>query len=259
MIRKEDGSAHFLYTEPVRNVKKHPALFYFCNGAVSVAGKLNDRQQLFVDEYMVDRNATQAAIRAGYSEKTARYASEWLNEKNLQKPTSKYNPAIAAAIAARRTAVSEKLEITQEWVLQRLRAIAGADAADYVEVETAPAQKLGIHPITGEVVMLPAGWEQYVKVIDTADLPPEKRAAIAGIKQGRNGIEVKLHDSLRALDMLGKYLGLFDTNAAAPQGQENNLFDAIVGNAEEDLETDEIPELEQEATAGDDVVEPSEV
>ena len=64
-----------------------------------------------------------------------------------------------------------------------------------------------------------------------------------------------MHDSLRALDMLGKYLGLFEGGAGAPV-HENNLFDAIVGSAEEDLEVGEIPELEQTAAAGDDVVEP---
>jgi phage terminase small subunit len=151
--------------------------------------------------------------------------------------------------------MSKKLEITQERVLQELAAIGFAKAPDFVEVGTERAQRLGIHPITGEVVMLPDGWEQYVRVIDTKDLPPEKAAAVASIKQGRNGVEIKLHDKARALEMLGKHLGLFDVGAAAP-AHENNLFDAIVGSAEEDLETDEIPELEQEAVAGDDLVEP---
>jgi hypothetical protein len=53
--------------------------------------------------------------------------------------------------------------------------------------------------------------------------------------------------------MLGKHLGLFDSNMAPPM-QGNNLFDAIVGSAGEDLETDDIPELEQETASGDDVV-----
>jgi phage terminase small subunit len=106
--------------------------------------------------------------------------------------------------------------------------------------------------------MLPAGWFQYAKVIDTADLPDDKQAAVSSIKQGRNGIEVKLHDKPRALEMLGKYLGLFD-NGAAPPAQSNNLFDAIVGGTGEDMETDGISELEQETEAGGDVVEPAEV
>lgn len=54
--------------------------------------KLTEKQKRFCEEYLNDPNAVQAAIRAGYSEKTARFASQWINEKNLQKPTSKYIP-----------------------------------------------------------------------------------------------------------------------------------------------------------------------
>lgn len=53
---------------------------------------MNVKQKRFCDEYLTDCNATQAAIRAGYSEKTAKFASQWINENNLKKPTSKYVP-----------------------------------------------------------------------------------------------------------------------------------------------------------------------
>jgi phage terminase small subunit len=248
MIGKELG-AHSCSLDLLKNravrIVKAPALFlYYDNGVVSVAGKLNDRQQLFVMEYLVDRNAEQAAIRAGYSPRYAR--------GNAHKLVA--NSGIAAEIAARCAVVSEKLEITQERVLQELAAIGFASLPDFVTVSTEREEKLGIHPITGEVVMLPAGWCQYVKVIDTAELPAAKRAALAAIEQGPHGVKVKLHDKVRALEMLSKHLGLFDSNAASPS-HENNLFDAIVGSAEEDIETDEIPELEQASAAGDDVVE----
>ncbi len=213
-----------------------------------MAGVLNDRQRLFVLEYLVDRNATQAAIRAGYSEKTAKQIGSRLLT----------NVDVAAEIQKLGVKKAAKLEITQERVLQELAAIGFARVTDYLAVQTEPEEKLGIHPITGEVTMLPAGWFQYVKIIDTADLPEDKLAAVAGIKQGRNGIELKLHDKPRALEMLGKHLGLFDNGAAAVP-QENNLFNAIVGSAGEDVNTDDIPELEQEATAGDDVVAEAEV
>ncbi len=213
-----------------------------------MAGVLNDRQRLFVLEYLVDRNATQAAIRAGYSEKTAKQIGSRLLT----------NVDVAAEIQKLGAKKAAKLEITQERVLQELAAIGFARVTDYLAVRTEPEEKLGIHPITGEVTMLPAGWFQYVKIIDTADLPEDKLAAVAGIKQGRNGIELKLHDKPRALEMLGKHLGLFDNGAAAVP-QENNLFNAIVGSAGEDVNTDDIPELEQEATAGDDMVAEAEV
>jgi phage terminase small subunit len=59
---------------------------------------MTDKQKRFCDEYMIDSNATQAAIRAGYSENTAEYASQWINEKNLKKPSSKYNAEMRAYI-----------------------------------------------------------------------------------------------------------------------------------------------------------------
>lgn len=62
---------------------------------------MNERQQRFCDEYLIDCNAVQAAIRAGYSPKTARFAAEWINERNPTKPTSKFNAEMKAYIDAK--------------------------------------------------------------------------------------------------------------------------------------------------------------
>lgn len=79
--------------------------------------ELTDKQQRFVEEYLVDLNATQAAIRAGYSAKTA-YA---IGHENLSKPE------IADAIAAAQTTRSERTEITQDMVLRELAKIGFGD------------------------------------------------------------------------------------------------------------------------------------
>ena len=68
---------------------------------------MTPKQQRFVAEYLIDLNATQAAIRAGYSEKTARF----IGAENLTKPN------IAAAVAAAVAKRSERTEITQDYVL----------------------------------------------------------------------------------------------------------------------------------------------
>ena len=68
---------------------------------------LTPKQERFVAEYLVDLNATQAAIRAGYSEKTA----QMIGSENLAKPL------IAAAVAAAVAKRSERTEITQDYVL----------------------------------------------------------------------------------------------------------------------------------------------
>jgi len=209
-----------------------------------VASGLNGRQQMFVLEYLVDRNAEQAAIRAGYSPKYAR--------GNAHKLVA--NSCIAAEIQRLGRQTAQKLEITRERVAQELAEIAFAKATDFVIVETEPAPRLFVHPLTGEPITIPGGYCQTVRITDTAELPEDKKAAIASIKQGANGIEVKTHDKVRALEMLGKMLGMFDSREAQTE-PENNLFNAIVGSAEEVLDTDDLPEVEQAATAGDDLVE----
>jgi len=72
--------------------------------------KLTAKQQCFVDEYLIDRNATQAAIRAGYSEKTAGATGN----ENLKKPE------IQQAINERIKIRSERTEISQDYVIKTI-------------------------------------------------------------------------------------------------------------------------------------------
>lgn len=209
-----------------------------------MAGKLNGRQQLFVLEYLVDRNAEQAAIRAGYSPRYAR--------GNAHKLVA--NSGIAEEIQRLGAKTAAKLEITRENIMQELAAVGFARVTDFVQVETVPTSRPLIHPITGEVLSF-AGEAQQVRIVDTAELPEGKAAALASIKQGANGIEVKLHDKVRALELLGKAVGVFDSGRDTSTEATNNLFEAIVESAQEELETDDIPEIEQEAAAGADMVE----
>ena len=62
---------------------------------------LTEKQKRFCEEYLIDPNATQAAIRAGYSEKTAERASDWINEAGQKKPSSKYKPELREYIDSR--------------------------------------------------------------------------------------------------------------------------------------------------------------
>ena len=76
--------------------------------------KLTDKQKKFCDEYLVDSNGTQAAIRAGYSEKTA----DVIASENLVKPN------ISEYIKSKQKKTSEKLEITKEQIVQMVFDIA---------------------------------------------------------------------------------------------------------------------------------------
>jgi len=75
--------------------------------------KLTDKQQRFVQEYIIDLNATQAAIRAGYSEKTA----------DVQGPRLLGNVRIREEIRKAQAEAAERLHLSQNWVLLRLKEI----------------------------------------------------------------------------------------------------------------------------------------
>ena len=81
---------------------------------------MTPKQQRFVEEYLVDLNATQAAIRAGYSPKTA-YSVAC---ENLTKPE------ITAAVAAAKAERSQRTQVDADWVLKRLHRDATANIAD---------------------------------------------------------------------------------------------------------------------------------
>ena len=88
--------------------------------------KLTPKQVRFVQEYLIDLNATQAAIRAGYSAKTARV----IGHENRTKPD------IAAAIEKAMAERAERTKLTADWVVDELRKIAGANMADYLKSTT---------------------------------------------------------------------------------------------------------------------------
>lgn len=193
-----------------------------CSGVVSVA-KLTDKQKRFVDEYLVDLNATAAAKRAGYSEKSAsRIAIELLNKTH-----------VSAEIQKRQAKLRGKLEITQERVLEELAAIAFANGTDFATITH----------------------NGLVRLTPTSELPDEKRKAIASIKEGQWGTEVKVHDKVKALELLAKHLGMFDSKNGGSEAPENNIFEVIDQSTREEIDTDGIPEIEHPAKPGHDLVE----
>lgn len=150
---------------------------------------LTKKQQRFVDEYLIDLNATQAAIRAGYSEKTAnRIGNENLSKLVIQNEINK-----------RMKDREARTEIIQDMVVRELAAIAFSNGADYSKVVT----KQGIDD-AGKAV------EYFdVELKNTDDLTTEQKKAIAGIKQTKFGISVETCDKVKALELLGKHLGMF--------------------------------------------------
>ena len=89
-----------------------------------MARQLSAKQIRFCDEYMVDCNATQAAIRAGYSRRTAERACDWVNEKGHEKPCSKFNSQMADYIMIALQKKHDKTMLTRDEKRQILATVA---------------------------------------------------------------------------------------------------------------------------------------
>lgn len=142
------------------------------------AAGLTPKQAAFCDQYLIDLNATQAAIRAGYSAKTAFVqASKMLS-----------NPKIQAYIERRKKEQQTRTQITSDWVIQQLVQIATANGSDYLTIDA----------------------KGQIKYTPTDQLTAAQKAAIAGIKPTMAGPEIKTYDRLKALELIGRHLGTFD-------------------------------------------------
>lgn len=150
--------------------------------------KLTEKQKAFVREYLVDLNATQAAIRAGYSEKTARQAGHrMLTNVDIQQ-------AIQSALQKR----EQKLEITQQSVVNELAKIGFANMADYMRVGPGGDPALDFSKLTRDQ----AAALSEVTVEDFTDGRGEDAREVRRVK-------FKLADKRAALVDIGRHLGMF--------------------------------------------------
>lgn len=175
-------------------------------------GGLNPKQRLFVAEYLKDKNGKQAAIRAGYSPKTAEVqASRLLSVVKVK-----------AAVEESLGKVHKKLDISAERIREELSRIAFSDMADYVKVGT-----------EGEVTIKPF-----------EEMPEGASRTISGIKEVRRimnssegdgkdiileaRLEYKHHDKLKALELLGKDQGMFKEKVEHTGAIEINITKKVV-------------------------------
>lgn len=222
---------------------------------------LTDLQSRFVDEYLIDLNATKAAIRAGYSEKTAAV----IGCENLIKPN------VAAAIQLRKQERQQRTEITADLVLREVWQMFRADARELVEVRVGCCRHCygeghkrqrtvaemnearekwidsGKVPLDfdeeggiGFNPLLPphpgcteCGGDGSSRVVlhDTRRLSPEAASLYAGAKEGKHGIEIQMHDKVGIAEKLFKHLGLYE----AHNKQRNAAAEALAEMATNEL------------------------
>lgn len=162
----------------------------------------------FIEEYMLDMNGTAAYQRAGY---TAKPSSAEANARRLLG-----NARVSLEIARRRDATSQKLEISREEALQEAWNIVKANANELIEYRRFACA--GCYPdIRAQERREPradcadcAGeGRSDVLIKDTRKLSPQARSLYAGVKITKEGIEVKMHSKLDALEKVFKHLGLY--------------------------------------------------
>ena len=227
---------------PRKTTTKKPATTKKVAGKAAPARQLGltEKQQRFVDEYLVDLNATQAAIRAGYS---ANAAAEQGYE-HLRKPH------IQLAIAQARKAQQERTQITADRVISELGLIAFADARELAEVKTGCCRccwgegfkfqrtvgeynhdreqwlnkgkeladfedqgGIGFNPLKLPHPECPnCGGDGDARVVlkDTRTLSQQAAALYAGAKVTKHGIEVQMHSKMDAIEKLAKHLGVYE-------------------------------------------------
>jgi phage terminase small subunit len=151
---------------------------------------MTDKQDIFCQEYMIDLNATQAAIRAGYSPDTARD----IGCENLAKPN--IQDRIAELMAGR----NQRTNVPQDKVIRELSFVAFSRYDEFVEWEywTPPPKADGTQPQD----------RVTFRFKPSTELTERQRAAIEQFKMTGNGPELKLKDASKALNTLAVHVGM---------------------------------------------------
>lgn len=145
---------------------------------------MTKKQKIFADEYLIDLNATRAYRVAYPSVKKDETAA--VNGSKLLR-----NTKVQEYISERMQERQERTEVTQDMVIKELASIAFSKVTDYVEIRS--------NGVCSTAVIKP-----------TTNLSDQQVSAIAGIKEGANGIEIKLNDKEKALELLGRHLGMWN-------------------------------------------------
>lgn len=171
--------------------------------------KLAPKQKLFADEYLVDLNATRA-----YKVTHPRVKRDETARANGSRMLTNAN--VAAYISERQKARELRTEITQDMVIKELAAVGFARGTDYSNIDT----------------------DGLVRLTPTDNLTDNQKAAVTSIKTTQTGVEIKLADKVKALELLGKHLGMF-SGAAPEKGTDTTIHITVSPAAIEDSEEDE--------------------
>jgi len=157
------------------------------------------RRKRFVDEYLIDLNATHAAIRAGYSAASAGQRGSMLLK----------DPEVSEEIKIAQKNMQRRTQLFADRVVEEYARVAFSQITDFVTVKTEKKivgyDNENNHAITET--------KQNIIFKDDLDKFPESKiSSIAEIRETPNGVAIKLHDKMKALQDLSRHLGLFHDN-----------------------------------------------
>jgi len=178
--------------------------------------KLTPKQRLFVQEYLIDLNAKQASIRAGYSPANAEFQGHQLIN----------NPKVKQAIELAMYEREQRTKVTQDRVIEELAKIAFLNPTDIINEYDASLRNGAAREDTAAI--------SSIRVRRT----PSKNGM--GIER-----EIKLHDKIRALELLGKHLGLFNDKLNITADAVVRIVDDLGDSKDKDDATETNSEIEE--------------
>lgn len=177
-------------------------------------------QKRFCDEYLIDLNATRAYKIAYPSCKKDETANA--NSSRLLR-----NDKVKEYISKKQKEIEKRTEITQDMIIKELSAIAFSKASDYAKVKKTK-KKVPIFNEDGNIVNYKSKECIEVELTPTDELSDEQKRALSGIKEGKYGIQVDSCDKVKALELLGKHLGMFnDMNVNMKNPVQVELVDDV--------------------------------
>lgn len=164
---------------------------------------LTAKQQRFVDEYLLDLNATQAALRSGYSARTAADIGRQLLRKT----------PVALAIALAQKDRAERVKVDQDWVLRRWVEIADTDVRELVQnLRVACSDCWDDDPredINPDCRVCHGRGKGLVVISDTRHLSAAAARLYSGVQKGKDGYKVLTKNQDAALDNIARHLGMY--------------------------------------------------
>lgn len=181
---------------------------------------MTDAQKRFCNEYLVDLNATRA-YKVAYPKFKKDETANAAASRMLR------NVKIQEYISEKQKEIEQRTEITQDMVIKELAAIAFSKASDYAKLKK---MKRNVPIFDGEDIV-DYKEEEYtgIEFTPTDELTEEQKKALSGIKEGKFGIQVDSCDKVKALELLGRHLGIFNdkinVNVKEKQEKKNTIAD----------------------------------